>query len=183
MSKIKYSTISELAENLDTLFDSLYNNSDTLSVLLAANYIDRCLANALVMSLPIKDKNFIKNTLLQHPDGTLATYSDRNKIAYALNIIDKSNYKDISCLGKIRNHFAHNHLEISFTDDDIIKYSKELTLWEKSTPPYQIEEYKKEPQCNSPEVCKIKFIKSAVEILRYFIGMGLLHKVLFEKDY
>lgn len=182
MKPKKYFTISELSDDVQHLHNSLNKSNDTICVLLAANFIDRCLANSLVIELPIKDKNFIKEKLLEYNNGVLATYSSRNKIAYSMNIIDELHYEDINTIGKIRNHFAHNHLEISFKDSEIIKFCNKLILWENGFPPYIIEEYKKPPQSNSVEICRLKFITTSIEIINNFVGKGLIHKIVYEED-
>jgi len=182
MKKKKYFTISELSDDIQHFYNTMNKSSDTVCVLIAANFIDKCLANSLVIRLPIKDKDFIKNDLLEFNNGILATYSSRNKIAYSLKIINKQYYEDISIIGKIRNHFAHNHLEISFKDLEIIKFCNKLTLWESRFPPYQREEYKKLPQSNYYEICKLKFVNAATEIVNKFVGLGLIHKIVYEED-
>jgi len=182
MKKKKYFTASELSGDMQYLYNTMNKSTDTACVLIAANFIDKCLANALVLGLPIKDKEFIKNELLEFNNGILGTYSSRNKIAYSLKIINKQYYEDITIIGKIRNHFAHNHLEISFKDLDIINFCNKLTLWESGFPPYQREEYKKVPKSNSYEICRLKFINTATEIVNKFVGLGLIHKIVYEED-
>jgi DNA-binding MltR family transcriptional regulator len=182
MTKKKYLTISELSDDIQYFYNTMNESSDTVCVLIASNFIDKCLANSLVICLPIEDKNFIKNELLEINNGILATYSSRNKIAYSLKIIDKQYYSDISTIGKLRNHFAHNHLEISFNDLEIMNFCNKLTLWENRFPPYQIVKYKNLPHSNSSEICKMKFVNTATEIVCKFIGLGLIHKIVYEED-
>lgn len=45
----------------------------------------------------------------------LATFSARNKIAYALALIDEALLNELECIRKIRNHFAHEPRDTSFT--------------------------------------------------------------------
>jgi DNA-binding MltR family transcriptional regulator len=182
MKKKEYFTISELSEDIQYLYNTMNNSTDTACVLIAANFIDKCLANALLIRLPIKDKDFIKNDLLDFNNGILATYSSRNKMAYSLKIIDKQYYEDISTIGKIRNSFAHNHLEISFKDLEVKTHCNKLTLWKSGFPPFQREQYKKLPQSNSSEICKIKFVNTATDIINKFVGLGLIHKIIYKED-
>jgi len=183
MKKKKYFSVSELSDDIQYFYNSMSGSSDTICVLIASNFIDKCLANSLVIGLPIDDKDFIKKDLLDFScNGVLSTYSSRNKIAFSLNIIDKQYYDNIAIIGKIRNHFAHNHLEISFKDPDIITYCNQLTLWENGFPPFQIEEYKKLPKGISYEICKLKFVNTATDIVYNFVSLGLIHKIIFKDD-
>lgn len=180
--KKKYYTVSELSSNIQSAYDTMFKSSDTICVLLGANFIDRCLANALVIYLPIKDKEFIKNELLDFNNGVLSTLSARNKIAFALNIIDKQFYEDILLIGKIRNKFAHNHLEITFDDNEVKMFCNKLKLWEKRYSSYQIKSYKALPQSEDQVICKTKFIDSSTEIINNFISLGLIHKIINNTD-
>lgn len=182
MKRKKYLTVSELSDDMQTAYNKMYESSDTICVLLGANFIDRCLANALVINIPIKDKDFIKNDLLDFNNGVLATYSSRNKIAYSLNIIDKQYFEDISLIGKIRNRFAHNHLEITFDENEVKMLCNKLTLWEKRYPPHQRKYYKTLPQSEDSTVCKTKFIDTTTEIINKFISLGLIHKIVYKVD-
>jgi DNA-binding MltR family transcriptional regulator len=182
MGKKKYFSVSELADDMEVVYNKLFNSDDIICVLLGANFIDRCLANALVITLPIKDKDFIKNELLDYNNGVLATYSSRNRILYALKKIDKNFYNDISLIGKIRNRFAHHHLEISFNDDEVKMFCNKLTLWENRYTPKQIKSYKELPQSEDSIICKTKFVESTTEIINKFIALGLIHKIIYESD-
>jgi DNA-binding MltR family transcriptional regulator len=179
MKTKKYYTVAELWDNIPRV-NSLYQNSDTICVILGASFIDRCLADAIVVYMPTKDKDFIKNELLDSGNGVLDTYASRNKIAYALKIIDKQYYEDISLIGKIRNRFAHHHIELSFNDTEVISFCNRLTLWEKRFPPYQVSEFKLSPSSNDPIICKEKFVYSVTEIINKFIAKGFIHKIIHE---
>lgn len=182
MKQKKYFTVSELSDDMQTVYNTMFESSDTVCVLLGANFIDRCLANALVINIPTKDKDFIKNELLDFNNGVLTTYSSRNKIVYALNIINKQFYEDISLVGKIRNRFAHHHLESSFDENEVKTFCNQLTLWENRYTPHERKVYKELPQIEDPLVCKTKFIHSTNEIINKFIALGLIHKIIHKVD-
>jgi hypothetical protein len=55
MKRKKYYTVSELWDNMPA-YNTKYRNSDTVCVILGASFIDRCVTNAIVINMPIKDK-------------------------------------------------------------------------------------------------------------------------------
>lgn len=179
MSKRKYYKNSDLLDKIDELFKKMNKKNDTICILLAANFIDKCLANLLVTKLPTKDKNFVIEELLNR---NLSNFSTRYKIAYALNIIDKRYFDDIETIGSIRNEFAHIHFEISFKEPEIIKYCGKLKLWEKRFPPYRVKEFNELPYLNDPEICKLKFINTVHQIVHDLVGSGLIHNMVYEVD-
>ncbi|MBK6912531.1 MAG: hypothetical protein IPJ03_19385 [Ignavibacteriales bacterium] len=60
MKPKEFFTISELSQNLQHLCNALNKSNDTICVILAVNFIEKFLANSLVITLPRKEKQFIK---------------------------------------------------------------------------------------------------------------------------
>lgn len=183
MKKGKPIPDSELAYDLEKLYNAVNQEKDYPCVLMAGSFVERCLDNALLRTFPNADKDFIREELLDFNRGDISTYASKNKMLFAMNVINSDFYHEIYNIGKIRNLFAHSHLEISFSDSEVQKCCNELELWKKPKPPFQIDEWNEQGNRVTPEICRAKFIDSALEIIRDFLGKGLIHKIVYHQDY
>lgn len=106
---------SELREKSVPLGKILFGEDDFQCAIIAASYIDSCLAS-LLQSYLIEGHTSAQ--LLDY-GGTLGEMGARAKLAYCLGLIPKETLQDINTIGEIRNIFAHDVTVRKFTDEDI----------------------------------------------------------------
>ena len=108
--------IEELAEDIQKVYDVLNHESEFACVLIGTSYLSELLGSSIMTVL--RKSNVTKNIL--KPDrGAIGGFKSRADFAYCLELINKSDYKDLSIIAEIRNTFAHRHLSIDFTDNEI----------------------------------------------------------------
>src|SRR5205807_2976301 len=59
--------------------------------------------------------------------GPLSSFSQRITVAYAFGFINKQYYDDLTCIRRIRNHFAHHPLETTFTTKEVSDLAQKLS--------------------------------------------------------
>lgn len=123
MSKKRISTIKELSKDSQKLFDVLSNEHDLSAILIAANFIDTCLASLLEKKLK---KSLVTNRILSF-SGILGSMSSRADLCYALELIPKEIYQDLLILMQIRNIVAHYHLQLDFDKDEVKELCNKLS--------------------------------------------------------
>ncbi|AWG83697.1 MltR family transcriptional regulator [Vibrio parahaemolyticus] len=64
--------------------------------------------------------------LIEGFNAPIGTYSARIKLAYALSYITEDEKKDLECIRKIRNEFAHSWRKVSFEDTKVVAQCKNL---------------------------------------------------------
>ena len=108
--------IEELTEDIQKVYDVLNHESDLACVLIGTSYLAELLGSAIMTAL--RKSNVTKNIL--KPDrGAIGGFKSRTDFAYCLELINKSDYKDLSIIAEIRNTLAHKHLSIDFTNNEI----------------------------------------------------------------
>jgi len=91
--------------NWDAMFDDIFRH------LLEGNF-----------SRPQQDKHV--KELFNTQYGPLASLTNKARLAYVLDLIDKTTCEDLGKAHKIRNRFAHG-LKIDFTDSEVVKLVKD----------------------------------------------------------
>jgi DNA-binding MltR family transcriptional regulator len=123
MAKRTVLPVENLSQDTQRLFDVLNNSSDLGVVLVGTSYLDASLGSLL-------HRFFIAGStsekLLDVGGGAIGTYSARCDLSYVLGLIDKPLYQDLSTIGRIRNEFAHHHLEHDFEVPTMVTLCSEL---------------------------------------------------------
>lgn len=79
------------------------------------------------LKMTFRQDNYSEIKKLFDPySGILVSLIQKARIAYALGLIDKTTFKDITYLHKIRNFFAHRH-RVKFTNPDMRKLCMKLS--------------------------------------------------------
>ena len=107
------------------ILNELQQGSDRSKVILGASivevFIERLLRKKLVSNNKAQKEAFDYN-------GFLGTFSSKIQACYLLGLISKKIYNDINRIRIIRNYFAHNLLNCSFSDKDVIEEVNKLVL-------------------------------------------------------
>lgn len=93
--------------------------------------LNRILEYCLVQDTKVKD------SLLNGGNAPLGTFSAKNKICYSFGFITKKEYDEINQIRQIRNKFAHELMEMTFSDSPVKDFCLNLNA---ETP----DDYKKE---------------------------------------
>jgi len=67
-------------------------------------------------------------------NGILGTFSNKIRLAHAIEVINQVTYKDLLLINDIRNVFAHTLHSVSFKNDLVKKDCVDLTI-ETNSPP------------------------------------------------
>jgi DNA-binding MltR family transcriptional regulator len=103
-------------EAIDAYFKELESESDRAVALIASSLVDHALVD-LIRTKLIELTEPEVDDLFYERHSTLGTFSNRIDVAYALGLIDKSEYDDLNIIRRIRNTFAHAVKYISFKHD------------------------------------------------------------------
>jgi len=117
-------TIKDLSKDSQQVFDVLNKETDLACVLIATSYLDEILKSLL-------QSHFRKGDLaksLLSASGALGTFARRRNMAYCLTLISKKKYDDLKIIENIRNHFAHSHLMLSFSESKLIELTNNLSF-------------------------------------------------------
>ena len=107
------------------LFSSyLEKESERGMVLMSLSFIDTQLHDTIKAFL-VDGKESLK--LLEGFNAPLGTLSSKASGAFALGLINASEFNDISILRKIRNEFAHSY-QVNFSDNKIVDLCKNLQM-------------------------------------------------------
>ena len=124
MSKRTPLPIDQLSKESRHLFDVINNEKDLPVIVVSTSFIDACLGSIL-------SKKFINSSvsekILDPRGGAIGNYSARADLCYALGLIQKNLYKDLTKISEIRNEIAHYHLTLSFDSESITKLCSELS--------------------------------------------------------
>lgn len=94
--------------------DIFEKESDRAAAILAASYLENLLKEFLIKHM-VDDK--VSGDLFSG-QGALATFSSRISICYSFKLIRFETYRDLELIRKIRNHFAHNMYDATFSDSE-----------------------------------------------------------------
>src|SRR5262249_2260514 len=108
-------TAQQLGPQLGRLLDVLNKGTDLACALIGAAYVDHCLAALLENYLV--DGETAKGLL--QPGRPLGECSARRQLCYCLGLITKEVGTDLEVIAKIRHHFAHQVLDVQFTNTEI----------------------------------------------------------------
>jgi DNA-binding MltR family transcriptional regulator len=70
--------------------------------------------------------------------GPLSSFSGKIDVAYALQIITKEKYDDLTTIRKLRNKFAHSMSLVNFDSVEIRTLFKEFSAFDDATRDYQV---------------------------------------------
>jgi DNA-binding MltR family transcriptional regulator len=97
--------------------------SDRGAALIAASLLDQRLKEILE-SYFIQHRDI--NTLFSQPNAPLSTLSAKASMAYALGLIQKNEFEEITLIRKIRNEFGHKWKDVDFKNDRVVTYCNKL---------------------------------------------------------
>ncbi len=115
----------QLSNDGRKVFNVLNDQSDLAAVVVGASYLDAAIEALLagkLLSGSVADK-------LLAPEGPLGSASSRVDLAYCLGLVAKQHYQDLRNIGKIRNLFAHSHLELDFSSSQVQEMCSQLRTW------------------------------------------------------
>ncbi|PFE05058.1 transcriptional regulator [Bacillus sp. AFS023182] len=101
------------------------NSSDRGLVLVCGSIIDQLL-NELLKTLLIKSDSVEKD--LFKVNGVLGTFDSKIQMSYYLGLISQNEKSNITYLQRIRNKFAHQFVDISFKNPDIINVCRNFEI-------------------------------------------------------
>jgi len=114
----------DFSEDSKRFVEELQKETDRGVALVAAAFINKIL-ETMLGSFFVDDYKIIAQILSN--EGSAGTLSRRINLAYALGLMSRKEYKDLSIIRKIRNQFAHLDKPASFNITRINKLCKELT--------------------------------------------------------
>jgi DNA-binding MltR family transcriptional regulator len=105
----------------------------------AGKDIDRAMAITEAASLELLLMTLLKSYMrrgdvagrLFERSGPLSSLSAKIDCAYALRLIDKRTWKDLDCIRKIRNKFAHSMVPLCFADDQVHELCEKISTFSK----------------------------------------------------
>jgi DNA-binding MltR family transcriptional regulator len=119
-------SLDELSEDSQKVYGVLNEESDLACVLIGTSFLAELLATTL-------KEHFIASTivekLLDPQRGTVGGFATRADLAYCLGLVSKPIYSDLIRVAEIRNQFAHRHLALDFSNDDVRQACEELHAW------------------------------------------------------
>jgi len=148
--------------------------SPRTTAVVGAAILDDCLARVIGLRLPIEGRT--KDDLFK-PAGPLGSLDTKVKLAYAMSIVSKPAFQDLTRLVEIRNKFAHR-LDVSDFDHPEVKpLCFNLKLIEKHLFPYG-----KLPEESDPELLvrmSVERLEDRLKIARdrYFLSVMLMHSL------
>jgi DNA-binding MltR family transcriptional regulator len=97
--------------------------SDRGAALVAASMLDERLQEILSTFFV---KSHEASDLLAGFNAPLGTFSSRASAAFALGLVQKNEFKEITLIRKIRNEFGHGWEPMSFSSDRIAGFTRQL---------------------------------------------------------
>jgi DNA-binding MltR family transcriptional regulator len=76
----------------------------------------------------ISNSDAIQNAIFFSRDAPLSSFARKIEMAYALGIISREYHRELTCVRRIRNAFAHTSNPIAFTDEAIRTECEKLVL-------------------------------------------------------
>ena len=93
-------------EQIESSINVFQGETDRACAVLGSALLEYLLGKLIEKHLT--NLNKMSDKIFHDSNAPLGTFSSRINIAHALNLIDKSNYKDLRTIKGIRNQFAHN---------------------------------------------------------------------------
>lgn len=112
-----------LSADTDRFYELLNEAHDVSVVVVAAAYIDACLASLLAKRLR---RSSTTENLLDTRNGALGSFAARAALAYALALINKDLYQDLQVLAELRNEVSHHHFELRFAEPSVAAHCLRL---------------------------------------------------------
>lgn len=148
--------------------------SPRTTAVVGAAILDDCLARVIGMRMPVEGRT--KDELFK-PAGPFGNLDTKVKVAYAMGIVSKRAFQDLTKLVEIRNKFAHR-LDVSdFEHHEVKPLCFDLKLIETHLFPYG--DLPEEPD---PELWVRISVENLEERLkiprdRYFLSVMLMHSL------
>ncbi|KTD88157.1 hypothetical protein [Paenibacillus etheri] len=112
--------------NLETFTDFIgyfQKETDRGAALIGAAMVESKLEYLLKETLV---DNFSKAELFNGPNSPLGTFSSKIKLCHALGFITDKEAREANMIRKVRNEFAHNLEELSFSSQPVSNYCLQL---------------------------------------------------------
>ncbi|AFQ16481.1 MltR family transcriptional regulator [Bacillus thuringiensis] len=156
------------------------NSSDRGLVLVCGSIIDHLLSE-LLKSFLIKSNNVEKD--LFKTGGILATFDSKIKMSYYLGLISKNEQLNITYLQRIRNKFAHQFINISFENNDIVNVCKSFEIpkncFVPSFIPFPNKETGELPQVDLNPIKKDTLAKNRFIVTFQYLYFTFISRLLF----
>lgn len=113
-------------EHLDSLsrfLEYFQGETDRGAALIGAAMIESKLENLLKSTLV---DNFSKSELFNGHNSPIGTFSSKIKLSHALGLISDKEAREANLIRKIRNVFAHDLEEVTFSSQPVCNYCLEL---------------------------------------------------------
>ena len=137
-------------------------------ILVSVSFLDNCLISLLEQNL---NQPKIKNDLLA---GPLQGFSNKTKLCFCLSLIDPTAFSDLQIIGKIRNHFAHSHLLLSFDDTKIIQQCNNLKSCDLELPKGALKNLYNEKS----KIARQRFVLSVIHIMHEIMANYYVTKLV-----
>jgi hypothetical protein len=108
------------------LVDVYHGESDRGAAILAGSFVE----HALGQFLRSKARDPKVADELFGPMGPLSSFSQRIAVAYAFSFIPEGQYRDFELVRRIRNHFAHHPLGVTFESSEVAQLTSKLSTVE-----------------------------------------------------
>ncbi len=112
-----------LSADGDKFFDLLNEAEDVSVIVVGVGYIDACVVSLLHKRL----RQSHVSDLLLDAKGPLGAFWARSSLAYALGLIDKAMYADLTLFAELRNEVAHHHFAFDFSTAAVVDRCAKLT--------------------------------------------------------
>lgn len=124
MTRSRRSGVDDLYADSATLMDTFNEGTDLACVLISASYLDSALGSLLERYLASGKTT----SRLLDAEGVLGSLQQRADMAYALGLIAKAHYQNSCRIAQVRNMIAHHHLELGFSDSEVILLVEDMVL-------------------------------------------------------
>jgi DNA-binding MltR family transcriptional regulator len=119
--------VDSLGKEAMALYDSLTpEKSDMTVALFLTAFLEKCLGTILTASF--REKKLAGKVLDPLGGGILGTFMSRVDACYLLGFINADYYSNLRQIAKIRNEFAHSHIEVGFGEPRIKSLCEDLSL-------------------------------------------------------
>lgn len=91
---------------------------DRAVALVGTAFLERCIRDALLTHMvPLNSE---ERQQLFGPEAPLGQFSARIRLGYALGMFNRNDFRDLDCIRRIRNIFAHFHEHADFGSPEIV---------------------------------------------------------------
>jgi DNA-binding MltR family transcriptional regulator len=106
----------------ERIINELEAESDRGCILVAASALDDFLEELLKIAL-VADPHSVKHAVIPLFEGMgpLSTFSAKIKLAYALGLINKTDFTDLEKIRRIRNIASHEYSAMTFESQEIVE--------------------------------------------------------------